>query len=513
MNKIKLHIKLKALLLSAFFVLSFNGLTQQSNIELVHSDLLTNAKVFDNAIKVTGNVHFKHENRNLFCDSAYFHQTDNWIRAYGNVHLNQADTLNLFCDSLFYDGNTNIGILRSNVRFRDNEFKMVTDSLEFDANKNIAYYANWAVITSIKQDLRLTSKKGYYYANAKTFFFKDSVDIKHPKYNLQADTLEFNTLNEMVLFHGPTHISLDSTQVDCRKGYYDTKIDFINLWQGATIQKDSTTTLYADSLIYDKSADIAEGFYNVSVFDSLENIQFKSDYIIKYPNNKSITLKHNARVYQYGEKDTLFFKADTIYQTTDSLSSKNIINAVNNVVIINAKAVGICDSIYYNEADSIIKLRKNPIIWNDDTQLSGDTINMTLDNNQIDKIYLKKNALVITKQDSIHYDQLSGKNIIADFVKSDIHEIFINGNAQTLYYPSEETTDSLNTITKTLKGQNNLVCDQIYIYFKTSEIQKIKFIDKPEATFTPLNQIPEKKLFLTNFNWEIELKPNTKIPN
>ena len=80
-------------------MLSFNGLTQQSNIELVHSDLLTNAKVFDNAIKVTGNVHFKHENRNLFCDSAYFHQTDNWIRAYGNVHLNQADTLNLFCDS------------------------------------------------------------------------------------------------------------------------------------------------------------------------------------------------------------------------------------------------------------------------------------------------------------------------------------------------------------------------------------------------------------------------------
>jgi len=513
LNRIKIHIKLKALFLSAFFVLSFSLIAQKSNIELVHSDLLTNAQVFENAIKVTGNVHFKHENRNLYCDSAYFHQTNNWIRAYGNVHLNQADTLNLFCDSLYYDGNTNIGILRSNVRFRDNEFKMVTDSLEFDANKNIGYYSNWAIITSIKQDIKLTSQKGYYHANSKTFFFKDSVDIKHPKYHLTADTLEFNTSKEMVLFHGPTHITLDSTLVDCNKGYYDTKTDFINLWNGATIQKDSSTTLYADSLIYDQSIDIAEGYYNVSVYDSVKNIQFKSEYLIKYPNNTSITLKHNARVYQYGEKDTLFFKADTIYQTTDSLTSKNIINAVNNVVIINTNAVGICDSIYYNEADSIIKLRKTPLIWNNDTQLSGDTINMTLDNNTIDKIYLKKNALVITKHDSIHFDQLSGKNITADFIKGDIHEIFINGNAQTLYYPSEESKDSLNTITKTLKGQNHLFCDQIYIYFKTSEIQKIKFIDKPEAVFSPLNQIPEKKRFLTNFNWKIELKPSTKIPN
>jgi lipopolysaccharide export system protein LptA len=492
-------------------VLSFGLTAQESNIELVHSDLLSNAKVFEDAIKVTGNVHFKHENRNLFCDSAYFHKTENWIRAYGNVHLNQADTLNLFCDSLYYDGNTNIGILRSNVRFRDNEFKMVTDSLEFDANKNIGYYSNWAVITSIKQEIKLTSKKGYYFANSKTFFFKDSVDVQHPKYHLEADTLEFNTEKEMVLFHGPTHITLDSTLIDCNKGYYDTKVDFVNLWQGATIHKDTSTTLYADSLTYDQSTDIAEGFYNVSVHDTIEHIQFKSDYIIKYPNNESITLKHNARVYQYGKEDTLFFKADTIYQKTDSLS-KNIINAINNVVIINGNAVGICDSIYYNEGDSIIKLRKTPIIWNEETQLSGDTIDMTLDNNNIDKIYLKKNALVITKHDSIHFDQLSGKEITANFVKNDIHEIFIDRNAQTLYYPSEESVDSLNNTTKNLKGQNHLVCDQIYVYFKTSEVQKIKFIDKPEAVFMPLNQIPQKKLFLTNFNWKIELKPSTRIP-
>lgn len=489
-----------------------NLIAQSTPIEFVHADKVTNAIIFPNASKAVGNVHFRHGNKNLFCDSAYFHQTENWIKAYGTVQINQADTLNLFCDSLHYDGNTNLGILRSNVRFRDNEFKMTTDSLEFDAKNSIGYYSNWANITSINQDLKLTSKKGYYYANSKTFFFKDSVDVQHPSYQLMADTLEFRTNTETVFFHGPTLITFDSTKVICHKGFYNTNQEFLNLWNGATIINDSTSTLYADSLIYDQKTEIAEGFYNVSVYDSLEKIELKSEYLIRYPNNSELILKENARIYQYNKKDTLYLRADTIYQSKDTLSDKSISIAVNNVVIINSGAVGKCDSVYYSQVDSIIKLRKKPILWQENTQLSGDSIDIKLINNNFDKILLFNHAMVITEHDSIHYDQLSGETITASFVNSKIDEIFINGNAQTLYYPSETTNDSLGTKIKTLKGKNELLCEQIYVYFKNSEVQKIKFIDKPEASFLPLNQIPEKELFLQNFIWKIEEKPSTIIP-
>ena len=485
---------------------------QSTPIEFVHADKVTNALIFNNASKAKGNVHFRHGNKNLFCDSAYFHQTENWIRAYGQVQINQADTLNLFCDSLYFDGNTNIGILRSNVRFRDNEFKMTTDSLKFDATNSIGYYTNWAKITSINQDLKLTSRKGYYYANSKTFFFKDSVDVQHPNYTLNADTLEFRTSSEMVLFHGPTIITFDSTIVHCKKGYYETNNEFLNLWNGATIYNDSTSSLFADSLIYSQQDEIAEGYHNVSVYDSLEKVQLKSNYLIQFINLDSLVLKDNARIYQFNNKDTLFLRADTIYQSKDSLNDKNLSIAINNVVIINAGAVGICDSIYYNETDSIIKLRKEPILWQENTQLSGDSIDINLTNNEFDKIYLFNNALVITEKDSIHYDQLSGKKITANFVKGDINDIFIDGNAQTIYYPSDTQKDSTGTEIKTLKGQNHLICEQIYIYFKKSEIQKIKFVDQPEATLTPLDQILKNELLLQNFIWKIEQKPSVIIP-
>jgi lipopolysaccharide export system protein LptA len=192
----------KALFLSAFLLfIHLSAHPQSKSIEFVHADRVTNAIVFPNASKAIGNVHFRHGNKDLFCDSAYFHQTNNWVKAYGHVQINQSDTLNLFCDSLHFDGNTNLGILKSNVRFRDNEFKLITDSLEFDATNSIGYYSNWATITSINQDLKLTSRKGYYYSKNKTFFFKDSVKVEDPSYSLTSDTLEFNTISQTVFFH------------------------------------------------------------------------------------------------------------------------------------------------------------------------------------------------------------------------------------------------------------------------------------------------------------------------
>ena len=88
----------------------------------------TNALRFVDAVKVKGNVQFKNQDIKLFCDSAFFHQDENWVRAYGRVQINQGDTLNLYSDSLFFDGNTNIGKLQSKVKIRDKTFKLNTDS-------------------------------------------------------------------------------------------------------------------------------------------------------------------------------------------------------------------------------------------------------------------------------------------------------------------------------------------------------------------------------------------------
>lgn len=484
----------------------------QEQIELVHSDEFVNAKIFPGAGKLNGNVHFRTGNKNLYCDSAFFHKTENWVRAFGHVQINQADTLNLFCDSLYFDGQTNIGILRSNVRFRDNEYKMTTDSLKFDANQSIGYYTNWAVISSINQDLNLTSKIGYYYAQSKTFFFKDSVELIHPDYQLTADTLEFNTLSQTVFFHGPTTINLDSTTVLCNQGYYDTQTEFLNLWQGATILQHESTTISADSLIYDQAKDIATGYQNVSIYDSTEQTQLKSNYLFKTANETQLVLADNARIYKYNSKDTLFIRADTLYQFKDTLTDLLTNIAIHHVKIIKKDLLGVCDSIYFSEVDSVIKMRKTPIIWQEDIQLTADSIDGHFVKNDFEKLHLYHNALVVKEHDSIHFDQISGTFINAFLDSNQIQKIEVNETAQTIYYPVDTQKDSVGVEHKNLMGQNQLMAEHFDIYFKSSEITTIKFIEQIEASFKPIKQVPKKELFLPNFKWEIELKPLSEIP-
>ena len=213
-----------ALLLSAVFIPE-RCAAQKEVVRLVFSETVSNSVAFANTTVAEGNVEFAHGGTRLFCDSALFFRDRNLVHAYGHVQINQGDTVNLFCDSLKFNGKTNISKLLSNVRFRDNEYLLTTDSLEYNGNRSVGYYTNHAQISSINSDLTLTSVKGYYYSQTKTFFFKDSVHVEDPKYELFSDTLEFRTIPSSAHFHGPTKIIFDSSQVLCERGIYFSKED------------------------------------------------------------------------------------------------------------------------------------------------------------------------------------------------------------------------------------------------------------------------------------------------
>lgn len=489
-------------------VLFFTGhcLAQDKPVRLVFAETVTDYKGQVNTTRAVGNVQFEYTNTRLFCDSAIFLRTPNLIYAYGHVQINQGDTVNLFCDSLVYDGKTNISKLRSNVRFRDNEYKLVTDSLDYDANRSLGYYKNHAVISSIREDLKLTSTKGYYYSNTKTFFFKDSVHVEHPEYELFSDTLEFRTLSSSAHFHGPTRIVMDSSEVQCNRGVYWTDKELIHLWNGATILEPGRS-FYADSLIFDQAKDEGQGFCSVRMYDSTENVLFLSDYLFKSAQNLKITLRDNAHVIQFGDTDTLFLSADTIYNHLDTLTDQSTSIAISEVELINGDLLVVCDSAYFSENDSIIKLHQNPVIWSQNTQISGDSVLATYYDSEFHQMNIYDNAFIASEHDSIHYDQIRGKMMVAYLDSSRIQKVHIETNAQTLYYLSETTRDSSGIATKKLTGLNQIDCVNIYIYFANSEIQNVSFIEKPTGSFTPFEDIQEKQLFFKGFLWQIGRKP------
>lgn len=507
----KTNILLAALLLSAVF---FPQVAKsQDVIRLVFAEDVVSSVVHPNTTVAKGHVEFKHGETRLFCDSALFFQNRNVVHAYSHVQINQGDTVNLFCDSLKYNGNTNISKLLSHVRFRDNEYLMLTDSLEYDGNRSVGYYRNHAKISSINSDLKLTSVKGYYYSQTKTFFFKDSVHVRDSTYELFSDTLEFRTIPSSAHFHGPTTIIFDSSTVNCNRGVYYSKEDRVQLWNGATLNEPGRS-FYADSLLYNQKTDFGEGFCYVVLYDTTEKVKFLSDYMLKKPRNEEVILKEQARVFQYSETDTLYLSGDTITYYQDTLDETQRAIIENNVVIVKGDLFIRCDSAYFNEKDSIFKLHKEPMMWNTNTQLFADSMLTTYYDNEFHEMKMYHNAMIIAehKGDTVHYDQLKGKFMTATLDSSKIKQVYIQQNSQTIYYPEESNKDSTETEIKTLKGMNKIDCNEIIIRFKNSEVQNIVFIDHPTSVAYPMDQIPPKELFFKGFTWEIDRKPPRPFP-
>lgn len=484
--------------------------SQEELVQLIFAETVKDAEGETSTTTAVGSVHFKHRETHLYCDSAVFFRAANRVYAYGNVHVNQGDTINLFGDSLQYDGNTALFKLQGNVRMRDNEYKLVTSSLRYSAKAATGTYLEGATITGIRDELTLTSVKGNYHTKTKVFFFKDSVRLIHPNYALFADTLEFRTLTKTAHFHGPTKIVSDSGEIHCVSGVYDTHGQQMNLWNGAVISS-ASRTFFADSMVYDQIAKVGEGFGNVHLYDSTEQLQFLADYLWKSADSDTLLLKKNAVVVRYQAEDTTFLAADTIRYHRDTLKGKAHSIAQNNVHFISGDLRLKCDSAYFSEPDSIVKLHQAPIAWSQQTQLAADSIHAVYYDNAFHQFDLYQHAFICSEHDTLHYDQIKGEQMTAWIDSNKLRKVAILSGTRSLYYTSEQKTDSLAQTIEKLSGMNDIECNRMHIYFVQSKIERILFLDEPEAIYTPVDQIAEKNLFLKGFQWQIALKPKRPL--
>ena len=151
----------------------FQNTTPQENNEanitkiyLLHSDTWSyNKAVNADAQVLRGNVRFRQDSAYMYCDSAYWYESTNSLDAFGNVKMEQGDTLFVYGDVLYYDGVSGLARLRDNVKMINNDVTLITDSLNFDRQTNIGYFFDWGQITDPEN--QLSSIYGQYNVDTK----------------------------------------------------------------------------------------------------------------------------------------------------------------------------------------------------------------------------------------------------------------------------------------------------------------------------------------------------------
>jgi hypothetical protein len=144
-------------------------------------------------------------------------------------------------------------------------------------------------------------------------------------------------------------------------------------------------------------------------------------------------------------------------------------------------------------------MRTEPVIWAEDSQLSGDFIDIKVKGQAIENLMMHPNAFVI-QQDSIKgFNQVKGKEITIYFRDKDIDNMYNKGNAETIYWLRDDDGS--------LIGINISQSDEMDIIIRNRQISRIKHYSNIKETLYPEKQLKDNMEFLKGFLWQEEKKP------
>ncbi len=476
---------------------------KKTKVYLLHADRGQADKMERPDVQVLiGSVKLRHDSMYMYCDSALIYEKTNSVEAFNNVRMEQGDTLFIYGDYLYYDGMTQIAQLRNNVKMINRNTTLLTDSLNYDRLYDLGYYFEGG--TLMDEENVLTSDWGEYSPATKQSVFNHDVKLVNPKFVLTSDTLKYNTEVKIATILGPSNIVSDNNHIYSERGVYNTITEQAELLDRSVLTNQGKK-LTGDSLFYDRILGYGEAFDNVRMTDSINRNMLTGDYCFYNELTDSALATKRAVAIDYSQGDSLFMHADTFQLITYNLQTDSIYRltkAYHKVRMYRTDVQGVCDSLVYDTRDSCMTMYYDPILWNQGQQLLGEEIKVYMNDSTIDWAHIINQALTVEQKDSIHYNQVSGKEMKAYFENGDMRRVEVIGNVQIAFFPEEEDS--------TMIGFNTSEGSLLHLYLKDRKMEKAKMIGKSNGILYPMDQIPPEKLRLPTFVWFDYIRPLNK---
>lgn len=477
---------------------------QKTRVDLLYADEAQADKLSRPDVQIlVGSVRLKHDSMYMFCDSALIFEKINSVEAFGNVRMEQGDTLFIYGDYLYYDGMSQLAILRENVRMINRKTELTTDSLNYDRLYNLGYYFEGGTLTD--EENVLTSEWGEYSPTTKLAVFNHDVKLVNPKFVLTSDTLKYSTETKVATILGPSDIVSEQNHIYSERGVYNTITEQAELLDRSILTNEGKK-LTGDSLFYDRKLGYGEAFDNVQMNDTVNRNMLTGDYCFYNELTGNAVATQRAMAVDYSQGDSLFMHADTLRLITYHLNTDSMyreMRAYHKVRAYRTDVQAVCDSLVYNSKDSCMTMYTDPILWHGEQQLLGEEIKVYMNDSTIDWAHIIRQALTVEKMDSIHYNQVSGKEMKAFFIDGDMRRVEVNGNVLVVYYPVEEKDSSLIMMNYSEGGL-------LKMYLKDRKMERGVFVGKTTGTAYPLDQIPGEKSKLPSFVWFDYIRPKNK---
>lgn len=489
---------------------------QKDRIFLEHADRLDAREFVDYQI-LTGNVLFRKGDMFMYCDSAHLYEATNSIEAFGNVRMEQGDTLFVYADELVYSDSTELAILYANegkkVRLINRDVELQTNPFYYDLGIDLGYYDNNGVLTDKKN--RLTSIYGEYAPNSKEALFRDNVHLQSLSDNdtldIFTEQLYYNTQTHVAEMDVPSIIVNRDGRIYTDSATYNTETSYADLYRRSVVVTKQNNRLIGDSLKYDRNEGFGEAFGDVVLIDSAHQMMLSGDYGFYNELTDSAFVTGRALAKEYSQGDTLYLHSDTIRtfavitpgELVDSVEmpadTSHLVVAAHKARFYRSDMQGISDSMTFVQTDSILYLNRHPIVWSENKQIFGNVIELHLNDSTIDWARFPDFGFVAEEVEEGFYQQLTGKEMLATFENGQLRRLDINGNVEGLSFPME--SDSTYNKFATLESSFMVA------WFKGQSLDWMKTWPESTSVITPLYLSKRSQLYLRSFKWFPNLRP------
>ncbi len=422
------------LVVALFFFFCARFYAQESGKPLVVMGDSLKGKVINGETvrEVIGNVKITQDNITITCEEAIQYLERNIIELTGNVVVTE-DTLTVRSPHGFY--------------FAD-EKKTLSDTSIFLTNGK----------------MNLSAKHGFYLVDLKEAYFADSVFLKDTSTVLRADSLiYYEKLSKAV--------AIGNVEVE-----------------------DTSTVIYADSLVHWRKPKNTFAFGKVRLWDKRNNIHLKGK-VLEYYGKQNYTKVLGGPILmkidstEEGRFDTLFIESELLEAYDDSTGR---LAATDSVKIFRGEFSSVNNrTVYFRNEDKIVITKKDdeesqPVLWYEDTQVTGDSIAIYLKDNKIKLIDIFGNALIVSlnKGYDFRYNQISGDTLKLGFDDGNLVRTEVMGNVLSIYYLFEE--DEPNGLLKSSS-------QKAVIFFEDNKVKNVKLYGSPASEYHPEKLIKGKE--------------------
>ena len=263
-------------------------------------------------VSLAGNVRIRQGKTLFYCDSAVLDQKQNIFEAFGNIHINDEDSVHTYSQYLKYYGREKDAILKNKVKLTDGKGVLTTNELHYNTITKVGTYVNGGKV--VTGTTVLTSTEGIYYGETRDIYFKKKVVMVDPEFRVTTDTLLYNTFTEIARFTVPTVIKNEQRTITTSEGYYDLKNKKAVFGKRPFID-DKDYTLTADDIAIDEASGFGDALGN-AVYKSKDtgstSIILANRLQSNNKTNALLATQKPVMIIRQGA-DSIYIAADTLY--------------------------------------------------------------------------------------------------------------------------------------------------------------------------------------------------------